>query len=275
MICAWKELLRILPPWLRSEIEEGEKAQLNEIRLRMDTPVELVMGRNSRFLSRHANREDLECVINCASQYSAWAAQSMAQGYLTAPGGHRIGICGEVVCRDGTVTGIRKVKSLCIRVARDYPGIGARVLSSQGSVLILGAPGWGKTTLLRDMIRQISQRECIAVVDERSEVFPQGFPPGMRTDILSGAPKVQGIDMVLRSMGAGWIAVDEITAMEDCQSILQAHSCGVRLMATAHAASLQEFYRRTVYQPLIQHRVFQTAYVLDADKSFRTERIEQ
>lgn len=273
MICAWNELLQILPPWLRVELAVGEQKHLTEIRLRKDCPAELVMGRDFRLMDRYVQQEDMDCVINFASRYSPWAAQSVAQGYLTAPGGHRIGICGDVVRKDGVLTGIRKVQSVCIRVARDYPGIGARVLTAQGSVLILGAPGWGKTTLLRDMVRQISVKECISVVDERGEVFPQGFPPGNRTDILTGASKSQGLDMVLRSMGPCWIAVDEITAPQDCLAILQAHGCGVRLIATAHAASLQDFYRRTVYRPLIENRVFETVYTMNADKSFRTERI--
>lgn len=274
MICAWNDLMKILPAWLRQEVDSQEKDRVNELRLRLNAPVELVSARESRFLRRAVTQEDIDYVVNCASRYSPWAAASISKGYITAPGGHRIGICGEVVCREWTVTGMRQINSLCIRVARDYPGIGTKVMGAQGSVLILGAPGWGKTTLLRDMIRQLSQRDCVAVVDERGELYPPGFPIGRKMDVLVGAPKNQGIEMVLRSMGPNWIAVDEITAPEDTAAILEAFGCGVRLIATAHAASMEDFCRRKVYQPLVHNRIFDTAYVLDADKSFRTERMK-
>jgi len=275
MICAWKELIRILPVWLRSEVEESGKNTITELRLRINAPPEVVMGQKCRYLKRSITREDIDYIVNCASRYSPWAAASISKGFLTAPGGHRIGICGKVVCKDWMVTGIREIYSLCIRVARDYPGIGTKVLSAQGSVLILGAPGWGKTTLLRDMIRQLSEKECVAVVDERYELFPPGFPVGKRMDVLWGAPKAQGIEMVLRSMGPNWVAVDEITAPEDSAAMLEAFGCGVRLIATAHASSIHDFLRRNIYQPLVQRRVFDTVYVLNADRSFRTERMLQ
>jgi len=274
MICAWNDLLKILPEWLRQEVDSQEKNRVNEIRLRMNAPVELVLGRESRFLRRTVTQEDIDYVVNCASRYSPWAAASVSKGYITAPGGHRIGLCGEVVCREWTVTGIRRINSLCIRVARDYPGIGTAVMGAKGSVLILGAPGWGKTTLLRDMVRQLSQRDCVAVVDERGELCSPGFPIGRKMDVLVGAPKDQGIEMVLRSMGPNWIAVDEITAQEDTTAILEAFGCGVRLIATAHASSMEDFCRRKVYQPLVHNQIFDTVYVLNADKSFRGERMK-
>ena len=274
MICAWKDLLQILPVGLRQELDSQEKDAINEVRLRLNAPVALTMGRESRFLKRVVSREDIDYIVNCASRYSPWAAASVSKGYITAPGGHRIGLCGEVICKEWKVTGIRHIHSLCIRVARDYPGIGNKVLRAQGSVLILGAPGWGKTTLLRDMIRQLSQRDCVAVVDERGELFPPGFPVGSKMDVLVGAPKALGIEMVLRSMGPNWIAVDEITAAEDAGAILEAFGCGVRLIATAHAASMDDFCRRKVYQSLVQNRIFDTAYVLAGDKTFREERMK-
>lgn len=272
-MCAWKELLSILPPRLRREVDSFGKDSVQELRLRINSPPELVLGEKSLWISEKTTRDDLNFVINTASRYSPWSAATAAQGYITAPGGHRIGVCGEVICRNGVVEGIREVRSLCIRVSRDFPGIGKGAADLKGSLLILGAPGWGKTTLLRDLIRQISERECVSVVDERGELFPEGFAKGKRMDVLTGCPKPAGIDMALRTMGPGCIAVDEITAEGDCLALMDAANCGVRLLATAHAASVQDFLCRRTYRPLTESHIFETLLVLRRDKSYKLERV--
>lgn len=271
MECAWKELLTVLPNWLRGEVDKPGREEVQEIRLRLDSPVELVRGKGSRWLSRRTSQEDLNFCINAASRYSPWAAQTMANGYLTAPGGHRIGFCGEAVVQNGSMTGIRTVTSACIRIARDYPGIAKGIPT--GSVILLGAPGWGKTTLLRDLIRLRSEAGAVAVVDERGELFPMGIPRGRRTDVLTGCCKFSGISMVIRTMSPSSIAVDEITEQADTSALLDAHGCGVTLLATAHASSMEDFRSRLVYQPLIKHKVFHWAVVLHSDKQWHLERM--
>ncbi len=272
MTCAWKELLSILPRALAREADSLGRETLQELRLRLDAPPELVLAGGSRYLGEPVSREDLDFVVNAASRYSPWTAATAAQGYLTAPGGHRIGLCGEVVNRDGQIEGVRRLTSLCIRVARDFPGAGQEAAQIPGSILILGPPGWGKTTLLRDLARQRAQTRCVSVVDERGELFPAGFARGRRMDVLTGCPKTQGIDRVLRTMGPDCIAVDEITAEQDCQALIQAANCGVELLATAHAAGAEEFRRRPVYQPLLREGIFETLLVLRRDKSYKVER---
>lgn len=273
MMCAWKELLSILPPRLRREVDSLGKEPVQELRLRCGGPPELVLAGKSLWLAETATRDDLNFVINTASRYSPWAASTAAQGYITAPGGHRIGLCGGAVCRSGAVEGIREISSLCIRVARDFPGIGKDAAGMKGSILILGAPGWGKTTLLRDLIRQLSETEAVSVVDERGELFPEGFLRGKRMDVLTGCPKPAGIDMVLRTMGPDCIAVDEITAEGDCQALVQAANCGVRLLATAHAGSARDFRCRRVYRPLAEEGIFETLLILGRDRSYKMERV--
>lgn len=273
MKCAWQELLSFLPPWLGREADRQAKENLQEMRLRRGQPPELICGGKEIWLERSVTEEDLRFCVNTASRYSPWAAQTMAQGYLTAPGGHRIGLCGDAVVRDGQMTGMREITSLNIRVARDFPGIGAEAARRKGSILLLGPPGSGKTTLLRDMLREISKKETVAVVDERGELFPPGLPRGRRMDVLSGCSKAEGIDIVLRTMGPTTIGVDEITAAENCDALLRSGWCGVRLLATAHAASVEDLRCRPLYQPLVRSRLFEHIIVLSRDKSWRVERM--
>ena len=275
MTCAWKELLDIIPGKLAQQIDTFGKEKLLELRLRKDSPAELVLTDRVVRIGHRLTRQELEQCVNSASRYSPWTSATASKGFITAPGGHRIGLCGEAVVKDGAITAIKDLRSLCIRVARDIPGVCGSAEKFEGSVLILGAPGWGKTTLLRDLARSISSKHNVGVIDERSELFPEGFLPGCRMDILTGCPKVQGIEMMLRTMSPEYIAVDEITAQEDTVAILKAYGCGVRLLATAHADSLDSYRARVTYRPLTERKVFDTAVVLRSDRSFTAERIQK
>ena len=175
--------------------------------------------------------------------------------------------------KDGVVTGLQNVSSLCIRVARDFPGIAERAAEKNGSILLIGPPGSGKTTLLRDLIRRIAVRESVSVVDERGEIFPEHWDKPSGIDVLTGTPKSEGISMVLRNMSPRTIAVDEITDARDCKALMMAGWCGVRLIATAHAASVKDLIQRPVYQPLMRNRLFEHVIVLSRDKSWREERL--
>lgn len=268
------ELLSILPPKLRPRIRDELLSELQEIRLRLNRPAKLVCSGVNQTLTHVVSEEDLRYCINAASRYSPWNSATVRDGYLTAPGGHRIGLCGEAAGDS-----IHQITSLCIRVAKDVPGIAVGIPLTE-STLILGPPGSGKTTLLRALIRRLSEagRGSVAVVDERAEIFPLSgghtcFEPGENTDVLTGRRKADGIEMVLRTMGPGWIAVDEITAEEDCRALIRAGWCGVKLAATAHASSLSDLRSREIYRPLVQTGLFRQAIILHMDKSWHRERI--
>lgn len=276
MRCQWQEVLRVIPPWMRVDVDRSGREKLQELRLRLGKQPELCFGQTFVCLDGIVSSEDLNYVVNMGSQYSPWAATTIAHGYLTIRGGHRIGLCGEAVVQHGKMSGIRSVTGLCIRIARDFPGIAAKAKNLEGSILILGPPGSGKTTFLRDLIRHRSNNRngSVAVVDERCELFPNGcFDEGLHTDVLTGCPKAVGVEMMLRSMGPSCIAVDEITAEEDCEALIQAGWCGVSLLATAHASGKQDLLSRSVYKPLVRSGLFDTLLVMLPDKSWRMERM--
>lgn len=276
MNCAWENFLTLLPHRMRQEVDRLGREKLEEVRLRIGKPVELILTGKGMLLAQIASEEDLKFVVNTASRYSPWAAATITQGYLTASGGHRIGLCGECVMQNGIVSGIKTVHSLCIRVARAFPGLAARAPKT-GSLLILGPPGCGKTTLLRDMIRTRSERgQIVCVVDERGEIFPNGacFQTGPRTDVITNCSKRQGVCMTVKTMRPSCVAVDEITSEEDCQALVDAGWCGVELLATAHAENVEDLFRRSVYRPLVQCGLFDTALVLRQDKTYCLERIK-
>lgn len=273
MNCAWKELLGILPPWIRSEVDRLKEMQILEIRLRSNAPPELIATDNSRRIEGRVRKGDLQYCINAATQFTPWAAATQEKGYITAPGGHRIGICGHTAYTSDGILRMQDISSLCIRVARDFPGIADGAAKISDSILILGAPGWGKTTLLRDLARLIAEKDIVCVADERCELFPEGILRGRRMDVISGCPKTIAIELLLRTMGPAYIAVDEITAKEDCDALLNAANCGVCLLATAHGTTLEDYLHRPVYRPLWEHNVFKTLLILQHSKAYRIERI--
>lgn len=275
MKCAWKELLDILPPGFRQQVDVLGRETLQELRLRVGCAPLLVLQGGRKTLPGIVSGEQLKYVVNMACRYSPWTAESASRGYMTAKGGHRIGLCGEAVVKDGCVTAFGGIRSLNIRVARDFEGLARPLGGLQGNILLLGPPGSGKTTLLRDLIRQRAERETVAVADERGELFPDGVSVGAGVDILTGCGKPAAIEMLLKSMGPSTIAVDEITSAADCDALVQAGWCGVGLLATAHARDTADLLERRIYLPIVRSGLFDHAVVLKSDKSYKAERMKR
>ena len=292
----FRQAAALLPPRLRQltgGLDRESRGRAEELRLRTGRPMTVVFPEGERPLSGEpVTQRELYAVLETATQASAHAAlERVRSGFFTVQGGHRIGICGTAVVRDGSVANLRQLSSLAIRVAREVPGASAPVLDrlwSEGefqSTLLLSPPGGGKTTLLRDLVRALSDGEGgrpalrVGVADERGELAgmcrgePQ-FAVGSRTDVLDGCPKGAGLLMLLRSMNPQVLAADEITAPEDAAALETASGCGVALLASVHSRDLEELSARPVGRRLLEGRLFRRAVVIRREGGARTYGVE-
>lgn len=268
--------------------------KLQEIRLRAGKPLLLRYGGKEYFLTKQGQLSDSmqeECRVSAAelketleyvSGYSLYAFdEELKQGYITVPGGHRIGVAGKIVMEKGRITCIRHITCINIRLSHQVIGCADPVLpyvtreQDICHTLIISPPGCGKTTLLRDIIRQASNGceflagKTVGVVDERSEIAGSymGVPQndvGMRTDVLDGCTKTEGMMMLLRSMSPQIIAVDEIGSYSDQEALENVFHCGCRLLATVHGNSVEDIRRRPLLQHMLQNRMFERYVVLCA-----------
>lgn len=287
-------VLGICPAPVRTALQALPAEELNgleEIRLRIGRQAGAVCGGKERNLlldgkSLEVSGEMLRILLARCTAFSTYAAEAaLAQGYVTLPGGHRVGFCGKIVPRPaGGVKTLRNISSASIRVAKDIDLeqelLDCGILDSNGSTLVLGEPGSGKTTFLRAFARLLSDRggQRVCIVDERQEIAGWDgeapvFPVGTYTDVLSGCPKAEGITMALRSMAPHWIFVDEITAAEDIRAMEQASYCGVRFAASVHAAGAAELSSRPLYQNILKTCLFQRIVTLNAERKPTVSRL--
>lgn len=233
---------------------------VEEIRLRVNRPVRILregkmyfLGADGELRKKSADvvichREEIDRCLELMSDYSLYAFnEELKNGFITLPGGHRVGICGQAVCDKGEVKHIKNISSMNFRLACQHIGIADEVtkhlLRNGGiySTLILSPAGCGKTTLLRDIVRYVSDSGItVSVIDERSEIAAcyKGIPQndvGDCTDVMDMVPKSRGIMMMLRAMSPRVIAVDEINQNEDIGAIRSARSCGAALLCTMHS----------------------------------------
>lgn len=275
----------------------GREKQVSEIRLRVERPAILMEGNREVFLREdgaytehmeqawHPDRQALQEIVSHLCQYSLYAYEDeLRQGYITIEGGHRVGIVGQAVQEGvGAIRTIKYISAINIRVAHQILGAANSVLpyiykgGCMRNTLIVSPPGCGKTTLLRDMVRQISggnaygPARTVGVVDERSEIAGcyMGLPQndlGPRSDVLDACPKALGMMMLLRSMSPAVLAVDELGSSEEIQAVRMAASCGVSLVATIHGMDIQDVQGKPGMGALLSEGIFVCVLVLRRDR---------
>ena len=281
----WKEIL--------NNIE-----QITEIRIRVGRPIliywkqrEVSIDEEGKFIyvsesGKRFSYKELQKLLDYWCMDSRYAFQNeIKRGFLTIEGGHRIGICGEVISdEEGNIQSIKYISAVNIRIAHEMKGVAGKVMSyiysrkKVENTLIVSPPGAGKTTLLRDIIRQLSFGDeeqhgmNVGLVDERGEIAAcfQGIPQldvGPRTDVLDNCKKAEGMRMLLRSIAPHVIAVEELGSLEDVELIQQMTGNGCAVIATIHGENMEELKQKKNLRELWEQDIFRNIIFLSKDKN--------
>lgn len=264
-----KIILNYFPYSLRRHLHLLDTTSLEEVRLRLKQPVTLQFGRKMFFLTSkgeltqndcqaiRTSRHDIEEALELITDSSVYAAENeIRRGYVTIPGGNRVGICGTAVLNNGGISFIKDITGLNYRFAREIKGVSDDIMKyiykegNARSTIIISPPQCGKTTLLRDIARNLSSMGIkTGIIDERSEIagITHGIPSydlGFFTDVLDNCPKAEGMIIMLRSMSPQVIITDEIGTQDDIAALLHLINSGVKIITSIHAAGRGELMRR-------------------------------
>ena len=278
-------ITRYFPARIASALSEVKYGGISEIRLRISRPPALTSQNGILYLMSSGGvssdpakgmtvtSDDIRKTFDAVCQYSlhSWHSQ-IAQCYVTVPGGHRVGISGTAVISGGRTETVRDIGSINFRIAREINGAADNIVNSEmngrlRSILLCGRPGSGKTTILRDLCRQIGNKYPTALIDERCEIAAcsRGMPQndvGLNTDVFSGFSKAEGILTALRVMSPRMMICDEIGGAEDVDALLASGSCGVNIAASVHGGSPEDIFRRAGIRRLIEAEIFDSyAYI--------------
>ena len=289
-----EEIAKLFPAHIRQALLAAhfDMDQVYEIRLRVNAPLIVIYQGQEYFLTREGEfsreesqgcfvrAEDLKETMEYVSSYSMYAfEEEIRQGFITIQGGHRVGIAGKTVLEGDRIKSVKYISYINLRLSHQIKGCASPILPyiiKNGRIchtLIISPPRCGKTTLLRDLIRQVSSGSSympgvsVGVVDERSEIGGsyQGIPQndlGIRTDVLDCCPKAEGMMMLIRSMSPEVVAVDELGDYEDIHAIESVIHCGCKLFATVHGSSVEDIKRKPLMQRLVRERIFERYIVL-------------
>ncbi|WP_160678682.1 stage III sporulation protein AA [Clostridium sp. C8-1-8] len=277
------DLKNVLPMNLLKLIEDRpDLSKLQEIRLKCNKPVMLNIDNKEVILNYTTSREEINNIFNRISNFSIYAfEEDIKQGFITIKGGHRIGVTGHWVNDDGVIKSLKSVFSINIRIARQIIGCSDKLLEhvikedKLYNTILVSPPKCGKTTLLRDLTRNISNGylkydltgKKVCVIDERSEIAAchLGVPQmdvGVRTDIYDNCMKYLGLMMAIRCMSPDVIICDEIGTEKDVEAIVSAFNCGVKIISTIHGNDENDLYNRPVFNKLLENKVIERIIVL-------------
>ena len=289
-----QDITKLFPAQIRKALGQAlfDRNKIYEIRLRVNAPLIVIYQGKEYFLTLegeltreeakayHVQTEDLNEMLEYISGYSLYAfEEEIRQGFLTIVGGHRVGIAGKTILDGNKIKSLKYISYINLRLSHQIKGCASPILPyiiknrQICHTLIISPPRCGKTTLLRDLIRQVSNGNrympgvSVGVVDERSEIAGsyQGIPQndlGIRTDVLDCCPKAEGMMMLIRSMSPEVVAVDELGDYEDIHAIESVIHCGCKLFATVHGSSIEDIKRKPLLQRLMQEKVFERYIVL-------------
>lgn len=279
------DILKFLPNEVAEMIKQYKLDRLEEIRIRVNKPIILKLSSMEIITNYTAKQNEILKILQFLCDNSIYSYQNqICSGYITIEGGHRVGITGDVVLENGKVKNISYIYSLNFRIARQIDGASNELLpyildlerQTVFNTLIVGSPGTGKTTAIRDLTKIISNGSevlgfhgiTVGVVDERGEIsaMHRGIPQndlGIRTDILNNVKKSIGIEMLVRSMSPKVIVADEIGNEEDTVSIRYAMCSGVKGIFTAHGESFEDLKENPIFNEMLEFKLFEKVIFLD------------
>ncbi len=286
-----KEILNILSKDIYNEIYKlKDFKNIQEIRLNVNKPLIVLNNDKEIVLDYKILIDDLKFIMQKISRYSLYAfEEEIKQGYITIEGGHRVGLSGQCVMEGDRVKTIKNISSMNIRICKEVKGCSQNILNNiieSGHVLntvIISPPKCGKTTILRDLARNISNGiksinflgKRTVIIDERSEIAAcfRGVPQmdvGLRTSVYDNCLKSEGMIMAIRSMAPEVIICDEIGTYKDIDSLVLAYNSGVNIITTIHGNDIEDLYKRSVFSGLLENKIIKRVVVLSNKKGVGT-----